>query len=103
MRKKLALLLVIVLTIAMFASCNSGGTGSTVDPSGTSAPTASAAPSTDGGTGTGGQTPSNVITTDYATYEVNENGVSLEPYEYELPLTTEDNVFTYSYTSMFPQ
>ena len=36
-----------------------------------------------------------MVTTEFATYEVDENGIALSRFDYELPLAEEETVFTW--------
>jgi putative aldouronate transport system substrate-binding protein len=91
MKRKLALLLMLALLLAFFSAC-----GSKSDGKESPAPTASAPASTDSNGNT--QPPATEDTGPYnfavGKYETDENGVPLGPYEYELPLTTSDEVIT---------
>ena len=98
MKKISALLLALAMILALFAGCG-GGTQSTTPP-----------PSETGGATDPGTEPTAAPTQDpdspynYAigTFEWDENGLPAEPYEYELPLTTTDEVLTFWTTCYTP-
>ncbi|MDR0819803.1 MAG: hypothetical protein LBN43_09575 [Oscillospiraceae bacterium] len=106
MKKKLALLLALAMIAAMFAAC--GGSGGSTSPSpdatATAAPSASTAPvATDSGETPPEEEDEGTITTEYASYEVDEDGILYELYDYELPLTTSSESFSYTYSSIIPE
>jgi putative aldouronate transport system substrate-binding protein len=87
MKKTAALLLAVILLVAMFSACKKSGTDSG---------TPSSTPTDSGGVSTQAPPedtgPYNLAA---GKYEVDENGVPLGNYTYELPLSTTDEVFTY--------
>ncbi|NLO47473.1 MAG: hypothetical protein GX111_04015 [Clostridiales bacterium] len=98
--KKLAFLLSILFILALFAGCEGSTTTTPTDsqPSetGTSAPTETAQtpePTEDA-------SPYNLAA---GKYEVNDRGFPLANYEYELPLSTTDEVFTFWTTCYSPE
>lgn len=98
MKKKLAFLLSLLLVLALFAGC--GGDKKTTP---TQAPTA--APGADETAPVETKEPEDDSPYNLAAgkYEVNELGLPTANYEYELPLSTTDEVFTYWTTCYTPQ
>ncbi len=94
MKKHLTCLLAITLLVALFSAC--GGTGSetvTQPPSNTSGDVETQAPVNEN------EEPGEEEAGPYhlaaGKYETDENGIPLAPYEYQLPLSATDEVFTY--------
>ena len=108
MKRKLALLTAVLLLVTLFAGCGGGSTTTPTAAPATQAP-ATAAPATPSG---GNATPAPATpepTEDPGPYNlaagkyaVNEKGVPLSKYDYELPLTTSDETFTYWRSVMMP-
>ena len=113
MKRKFALILAMLFVLALFAGCNGGGGGIT---------TPTAAPSTpapgDSSTPAPTQAPDNTEPTDapepppadegpykfaYGKFAPDEDGFALDAYEYELPLSTTDEVFTNMTLRFTPQ
>lgn len=88
MKKKLALVLAVVLVFALFAGCNSKNEPST----NTQAPGTNAPADQTAAQPTEEPSPYNFAV---GKYEVDERGFPTAPYEYELPLSTTDEVFTF--------
>lgn len=89
MKKKLTLALAIILVIAMFAGCGGGGTETTKPPDDPVAPTEASGetmpPEDD-------DSPYNFAV---GKFDKNEKGWATEPYDYELPLCTTDEVLEF--------
>ena len=103
MKRKLALLTAVLLLASLFAGC--GGTGTTPTAAPTNAPAPTAAPATPDSGGESAPAPvedSGPYNLAAGKYTVDERGVPLEKYAYELPLTTSDEVFTYWTGSLLP-
>ena len=119
MKRTLAMLLAVLLVLALFAGCNSGtgtttGTGSNTGSTNTeSGTTNTGSTNTESGTTTepteteGGEAAPAEDEGPYhfakGHFEYNEDGYVSEAYEYELPLSTTDEVFTYWTTCWTPQ
>ncbi len=105
MKKTLALLLALVLVVALFAGCapaDKDNSGDTNTPS-TSAPDNSGdntANPDEGGEPVEDEGPYNMA---YGKFEFNADGYVDEAFEYELPLSTTDEIFTYWTTCWTPQ
>ena len=105
MKKTLALVLALVLIAAMFAGCadssGNGGTTTTPTPAGNTG-TTDTTPSDDGGEDSQpvDDGPYNMA---YGKFEFNADGYVDEAFEYELPLSTTDEVLTYWTTCWTPQ
>ena len=101
MKRKLAFLASVLLLVSLFAGC--GGT-EPVTP--TAAPTNAPAPTSAPATPSGGESAPDADSGPYhfaaGKYAVTEKGVPLEKYDYELPLTTSDETFTYWRSVMLP-
>lgn len=104
MKKKLSFILVLLFVLSLFAGCGNGGSGST-STGNNSAPTSTPATKAPDNTNNSGDT-ANSSTTEpkqeegpynlaAGKYDVDARGVPLSKYEYEGPLTTTDEVFTY--------
>ena len=111
MRKKSALFLAALFLLALFAGCSGGGGGttptaapSTPAPGGSTSPTE--APD-QGGSETPAPAPGGDDDSPYnfaiGKYATDAEGWPLEKYEYELPLSTTDEVFTTMTLSFTPQ
>ena len=100
MKRKFAMLLAVLLILSLFAGCGSSDTGS--DPGTTSTPNSgTSTPDTgtpDDSAGTpddsAGEDPDSPYNFAAGKYEVDENGFPVASYEYELPLSTTDEIFT---------
>ncbi|MBR4702956.1 MAG: hypothetical protein IKO91_03850 [Oscillospiraceae bacterium] len=122
MKRKLALILAVVFVLALFAGCSgksggaSGGGSSAPSGGGSSAPSGgetapsgggSSAPSGGGSSApSGGETtPSNDGPYKFAkgNYDTDAEGWPLEKYEYELPISTTDEILTNMTLSFTPQ
>lgn len=87
MKRRLTMVLAFLMLAALFAACaGNGSVSGTKEPTGTDSP---AVIQTDAG---GEDSPYNLPA---GKYETDGNGVPKEPYEYPLPLSTTDEVFTY--------
>ena len=123
MKKTLALILAVLFVLALFAGCNNGGTpapGGTTD-AGTTQQSGGDTQQSGGSTQqSGGSTSSGTEQSSGGTettapadegpyhfakghFEYNEDGYVSEAYEYELPLSTTDEVFSYWTTCWTPQ
>ncbi|MDR0935663.1 MAG: hypothetical protein LBM98_03155 [Oscillospiraceae bacterium] len=97
MKKTLALLLALSLVFVMFAACSSS-TNNTASPT----PGAEATPSAATGDATPDANPApegKTLSTQGRSYPVDDYDYPTEPFNYDLPLTTDDTVFTYFTTS----
>ena len=119
MKKKLALILAVVFVLALFAGCGGGGGGASGGASGggSSAPADSGSSTPSGGGSTpsdGGSTPSDGGSASAPAdegpykfakgkYDTDAEGWPLEKYEYELPLSTTDEILTNMTLSFTPQ
>jgi len=116
MKRTIALILSVMLVLALFAGCggntNTGSTGTNTgktdagtntgktDTNTDKGNTDSGSTGTDAEAGTDADSPYNLAA---GKYEVDENGYPYTRYEYELPLTTADEVFTKWTTCYTPQ
>ena len=106
MKRKLALLLAVLILATIFTGC--GGTNTTTPtnaPAPTNAPIPTAAPATPSGGGDATPAPtedSGPYNYAVGKYAVNEKGVPLSTYAYELPLTTSDETFSYWTGALLP-
>ncbi|MBR2717191.1 MAG: hypothetical protein IKP17_02970 [Oscillospiraceae bacterium] len=112
MKRKLALLAAVLLLVSLFAGCGNGGSSSgSGGGTATAAPTA--APSSGGSSGSSGggeaaatpepePEPDSPYNLAPGKYDVNEKGIPLQKYTYELPLSTTDEVFTYWTSPVLP-
>ncbi len=98
MKKTLCLILAVLMLAAMFAGCAYNKTPATT-PSPDSGSTATPAPGDNTPAPTEEPSPYNLAA---GKFKADENGLALEKYEYELPLTTTDEVFTMWSTSFTP-
>ena len=105
MKKTLALILALVLIAAMFAGCadssSNGGTTATPTPAGNSG-TSDNTPS-DGGGEDSQPVDDGPYNMAYGKFELNADGYADAEFEYELPLSTTDEVFSYWTTCWTPQ
>ncbi len=92
MKKTLALLLALTLLVAFFAACGTKDSGETQT---SSQPTATSQTQTDAPQTSDEPEEESPYNLAAGKYETDENGVPLTKYEYELPLSTTDEVFTY--------
>ncbi|MDR0818173.1 MAG: hypothetical protein LBN43_01205 [Oscillospiraceae bacterium] len=111
MKRIITLLLALVFILALFAGCNNNTNN---DTTGTTAPSATNSGGTtgnndagnSGGTSTEGEqsSPYNLAVNTDGTlkYGVDANGYPIEPYDYELPLTTAGDALTYWTTCWVP-
>lgn len=95
MKKTLALILAVLFVLAMFAGCAEKDSKPT--PPEASAP---AAPTDSDGSDVEEEHPYNLA---YGNFKSDENGLALEKYEYELPLSTTDETFTMWTVSWTPE
>ncbi|MDR0858574.1 MAG: hypothetical protein LBN97_06065 [Oscillospiraceae bacterium] len=98
MKKTLALVLALALVFALFAACGSSSESNATPTTGSEAtPAADTGDTTTPDTGDAA-TPANTaktLTTQGRDYAVDDYDYPLEPFTYDMPLTTEDKVFTY--------
>ena len=97
MRKAIAMILALMLVLALFAGCNGGGGNNTPTAAPATQAPATQAPATEAPAEDEG--PYHLAAGKYA---VNEKGVPLSKYDYELPLTTSDETFSYWAGAMLP-
>ena len=111
MKRKTALVLAALFVLALFAGCSGGGGGGGTTPTAapsTPAPGGSTTP-TEAPQGGGSETPAPPPEDDspynfaIGKYATDAEGWPLEKYEYELPLSTTDEVFTTMTLSFTPQ
>jgi putative aldouronate transport system substrate-binding protein len=96
MRKKLILIVVFALVLALFAGCgNAGDAGESTPETG-----GNTANETDQPSETQESSPYQFAA---GNYETDENGIALAPYEYALPLTTSDEAISYWNVCYTPQ
>lgn len=106
MKRTLSLILAVLMVVALFAGCGKDTTTPTT-PDTPDTP-ASSAPSTGTETPDAPETPEAPVEEDSpynfakGKFKADEKGLALEKYEYELPLTTTDEVFTMWTTSFTP-
>ena len=112
MKRKFALILALLFVLALFAGCNGGGKGGTTTP--TAAPST---PAPGGSTPAPTKAPDTTQPTDapapppeegpyklaYGKFATDADGFATEAYEYDLPLSTTDEVFTNMTLSFTPQ
>ncbi|MBO7738799.1 MAG: hypothetical protein J6S18_00365, partial [Oscillospiraceae bacterium] len=105
MKRTLSLILAVLMVVALFAGCGKDTTTPTTPAPDTPA---SSAPSTGTETPDTPETPEAPVEEDSpynfakGKFKADEKGLALEKYEYELPLTTTDEVFTMWTTSFTP-
>ena len=106
MKRKLALILAVLLVVALFAGCNN--TSGNTTPTPTADNSSSSTPTPQAPENGGGDEPAPVedegpYKLAKGKYSVDPEGWPLEQYEYELPLSTTDEVFTNMTLSFTPQ
>lgn len=110
MKKTLALVLAITMLFVLFAACNKSTSGTAESNPPTSAPDKTQAPATSNPSETTApvQTdaptqPTQPVSSGPYKFPIDENGFATEPYEYELPLTTSDETFSFWTVVWTPQ
>jgi putative aldouronate transport system substrate-binding protein len=108
MKRKLALILAVLLVVALFAGCNNSTNSGTTTPTPTPDNSSSSTPTPQAPENGGGDEPAPIedegpYKLAKGKYSVDPEGWPLEQYEYELPLSTTDEVFTNMTLSFTPQ
>ncbi|MDD6189378.1 MAG: hypothetical protein PUB32_07380 [Clostridiales bacterium] len=98
MKRTLSLILAVLLVVSLFAACSSKDT-QTPTPSQTPDSGSTTTPDATPDTTPDEDSPYNLAA---GKFKADENGLALEKYEYELPLTTTDEVFTMWTTNFTP-
>ena len=98
MKKTLALILAVALVLVLFAACGDNRPTAT-EPPATAAPEKTPTPTSAPGETTAPAEPTPGEPVSNLPFAVDEDGVAAEPYNYELPLTTSDDVLTYWLTN----
>ncbi len=103
-KRILSLLLVLLLVVAMFTGCAKGGddTPATTPDAGNDTP-ASAAPDAGGDDTQAPPAEESPYKFAAGNFEADENGIALAPYDYELPISTTDEIITFWNVCYTPQ
>ena len=109
MKRKFALILAVLFVLALFAGCNGGGGGTTTPTAAPSTPAPGNTTPTEAPNQGGNDTPAPPVEDDgpykfaYGKFATDADGFATEAYEYDLPLSTTDEVFTNMTLSFTPQ
>ena len=105
MKKALSLLFALLFVLALFSGCGQGSANPTPQPQNTTAPGTSetAVPTEEVNTGADNTKPGPLDHLANGNFPKDEHGFALETYNYEGPLTTSDEVFTFWTVTYMPQ